>query len=262
MNYRFLLAHLYVQSLQEKTTPKAVRLALKKLPQVRPEGSQDHQRTNSSQARQAYDISYEDTMERIRTQHPDSWALAKRVLGWIARAKRPLKTLELRTALAVELDEKVLDPDNMPAIEDMISVCAGLVTIDEQSNIVRLIHYTTQEFYERTWSTWFSETDVDICKTCLKYLSFQSIDWEFTNYTLAVDSAKVAGLEFYQYAAENWGYHCRHSHMDGDPSLLGFLASEDNVISESDEDNARYTLVAIFLLHLYGWRHTLAWSKQ
>ena len=43
-----------------------------------------------------------------------------------------------------------LDEENLPEIEDMVSVCAGLVTIDEESNIIRLVHYTTQEYFERT----------------------------------------------------------------------------------------------------------------
>ena len=31
----------------------------------------------------------------------------------------------------------------------LVSVCAGLVTIDRESNIIRLVHYTTEEFFER-----------------------------------------------------------------------------------------------------------------
>jgi len=35
----------------------------------------------------------------------------------------------------------------------MISVCAGLVTVTKESNIIRLVHYTTQEYFERTKKT-------------------------------------------------------------------------------------------------------------
>jgi hypothetical protein len=31
----------------------------------------------------------------------------------------------------------------------------GLVTVDKQSNIIRLVHYTAQEYFERNQSTWF-----------------------------------------------------------------------------------------------------------
>ena len=99
-------------------------------------------------------------MERVEGQIPHSRELAKQVLLWITCAMRPLTTSELQHALAVELDESELDKDNLPEIEDMVSVCAGLVTVDEESNIIHLVHYTTQEYFERTQKKWFPK-----CKT-------------------------------------------------------------------------------------------------
>lgn len=84
-------------------------------------------------------------MERIEGQLADSQELAKQALGWITCSKRPLTTLELQHALAVEIGQSSLDEDNLPEIDDVVSVCAGLVTIDEGSGIIRLVHYTTQE---------------------------------------------------------------------------------------------------------------------
>ena len=43
-----------------------------------------------------------------------------------------------------------LDEDNLPEIEDMLSACAGLVTVDEESDVVRLIHYTAGEYFRIT----------------------------------------------------------------------------------------------------------------
>lgn len=45
-----------------------------------------------------------------------------------------------------------LDEDNLPEIENTVSVCTGLVTIDEKSNVIYLVHYITQEYFERTRS--------------------------------------------------------------------------------------------------------------
>jgi hypothetical protein len=113
-----------------KRSPKAIRTALEKLPK----GSE------------AYDQAYREAMERIEGQTADYEILAKQVLSWITCAMRPLTTLELQHALAVEVGESELDQENLPEIEDMVSVCAGLVTVDEESHIIRLVHYTTQEF--------------------------------------------------------------------------------------------------------------------
>jgi hypothetical protein len=115
---------------------KALRTALKTLP-IGSEG---------------YDDAYKEAMERIEGQIKNSRELAKQVLSWITCAKRPLTTSELRHALAVEVGESKLDEENLPEIEDVLSEYAGLVTINEQSNVIRLVHYTTQEYFERTWT--------------------------------------------------------------------------------------------------------------
>jgi hypothetical protein len=59
------------------------------------------------------------------------------------------------------------------------SVCAGLVTIDEESDIIRLIYYTTQEYFERTQTRWFPSAQTDIATTCLTYLSFDTFESGF-----------------------------------------------------------------------------------
>jgi hypothetical protein len=84
----------------------------------------------------AYDYAYKDAMERINGQVQDQEDLAKQVLLWITCADRPLATTELQHALGVEVGESGLDEENLPEIEDMVSVCAGLVTIDEESGII------------------------------------------------------------------------------------------------------------------------------
>ena len=89
-------------------------------------------------------------MERFNSQLIDQAELAKQVLSWITCAKRPLAALELQHALAVEISESQLDEENLPAIEGMISVCAGLVMIDTESDIIQLVHYTAQEYFTRT----------------------------------------------------------------------------------------------------------------
>jgi hypothetical protein len=120
---------------------------------------------------EAYDHAYKEAMERIEGQVADSKELARQILSWIACAKRPLTTVELRHALAVETGESELDEENLPEIEDMVSVYAGLVTVDEASDIIRLVHHTTQEYFGRTWTFW-----LPICRLILlKLVSVQRI---------------------------------------------------------------------------------------
>ncbi|UPL04021.1 hypothetical protein LCI18_014955 [Fusarium solani-melongenae] len=150
----FLLAKLHFESLTGKMTRKAIRRTLQSLP------------TGSS----AYDSAYEEAMNRIEDQNRDKRDMAKKTLLWITCAKERLTKSELQEALAVEIGERELDQDNLPDMEDVASVCAGLVAIDEESDVVRLVHYTTQDYFERTRVKWFEGAESHISEVCLTYL--------------------------------------------------------------------------------------------
>ncbi|OCK75533.1 ankyrin, partial [Lepidopterella palustris CBS 459.81] len=113
---------------------------------------------------------------------------------------------ELSHALAVEVGERELDEDNVPDIEDMVSVCAGLVTVDKESNIIRLVHLTTQEYFERIREDWNPTAQEEIASTCLTYLSFQTFDtgWCTSDEDL---EHRINQNPFLDYAARYWGIH-------------------------------------------------------
>ena len=143
--------------------PKDIKTALKNLPK----------------GLGAYDYAYQEAMERIEHQGPKSIEFAKKVLLWVTCAKKPLITLELQHALAVEIGEFAFNENYLPQIEDMVSVCAGLVTVDEESNIIRLVHYTIQEYFDKTKGKWFPNAAKDIATTCITYISFDTFESGF-----------------------------------------------------------------------------------
>lgn len=51
---------------------------------------------------------------------------------------------------AVETGSTEFDDENLSGIAYISSVCAGLITIDESSDQVRLVHYTTYDFLTRS----------------------------------------------------------------------------------------------------------------
>jgi ankyrin repeat protein len=147
-------------------------------------------------------------MKRIQGQIVDDAELAKLLLSWITRAKRPLTTSELEHALTVEIKEPQLDIENLYQVEDIVSVCAGLVTIDKESGIIRLVHYTTQEYFDRTWKTWFPNAEANIAAICATYLSFN----EFKTGICQNDDEfeqRLQSHKLYHYASRNWGYHAQ-----------------------------------------------------
>lgn len=209
---RFLLAQLHLDSLAGRTSPKAIRNALKTLP------------TGSD----AYDRAYKGAMERIEGQYNEQGRLARRVISWITCSRRPLTTFELQHALAVEFGTRLLDQENISSIQLMVSVCAGLVTADERSDIIRLIHYTTQEYFERTRNHWFPEAETEITKVCVTYLSFDVFGSESCQTHFALNRL-LARNRLFDYAACNWGHHARMSSIEDDELILDLLESGRNL---------------------------------
>jgi hypothetical protein len=85
------------------------------------------------------DETYDRALDRIHDQDDEDASLAKRILSWISLAFRPLSAQELRCALSVVFGMKELRPEDMIFESKLTSVCAGLVIIDEESHIVRLV---------------------------------------------------------------------------------------------------------------------------
>ncbi|KAK8061156.1 hypothetical protein PG997_015377 [Apiospora hydei] len=214
----FLLAQLYLESLKDKDTVKSVRQALERMS------------TPSSSAETTYHHAYEDTMSRIMGQRPSHAQRAMQVLGWAIFAQRPLSKLELRHALGVEPGQTMLDPENLPEISDLVSVCAGLVAIDQESGIISLVHYTAEEYFVDTKEQWFPHFHETILKTCISYLSFESFTSGYCRKPRQL-VRRFGDYPFYEYAAKHWGYHARESQTCD--AVLQFLQKMD-VIEAAD----------------------------
>ncbi|KAL4872388.1 hypothetical protein BDV12DRAFT_210868 [Aspergillus spectabilis] len=176
----FLLAQLYLDSLISKRSPRAIRTALQELPN----------------GHEAYDSLYNAAMDRIHGQNLDSRALATEVLSWVTCAKRPLTTVELRHALAIEWSSPELDEENISDIEDILAA------------------------------------ETHIAKTCLGYLLFDTFS---TGYCTTDKSFEERLREnvLYDYAARYWGHHARVASPEVGELVLAFLTSEAQISSSS-----------------------------
>ncbi|KAL9614039.1 MAG: hypothetical protein Q9167_001454 [Letrouitia subvulpina] len=192
----FLLTELHLKSLIELDNPKAILQALKRLPIE-------------------LEASYDEAINRIERQPDQRRARAKQVLSWISFTMRPLTVTELRQALAVELGSKEFDKSSLPALTRLISVCAGLIAVDRQRQVIRLVHETTQNYFERNRLKLFPEAQQEISKTCLTYLSFDALAKGPCSTDEEMES-RLHELPFFDYAAHHWGDHVRES---GDESV-------------------------------------------
>ncbi|KAL4947847.1 hypothetical protein BDW69DRAFT_105504 [Aspergillus filifer] len=211
----FLLVALHTDTLLSKPTKGHIKEALRAL----------------GKGMDALDKIYKEAMERIERQEPDSRDLAKQILAWIVHSKRPLSILELQHALAVRKHTTKLDADYVPPGNVLRSLCAGLVAIDEESNIIRLVHYTTQEFFKQNLEEWFPGALSSITTTCVTYLAFDAFESGYCSTNKELE-ARRASSPLYDYAARNWGHHASEDlEMSGE--VMSFLGNRAKVEAAS-----------------------------
>ena len=78
---------------------------------------------------------YDETMSRINCLEDDHKAIARKSLAWITYAFRPLLLRELQHAIGIEPNSVELDEEALVEGHSIISLCAGLVVIDQVSGV-------------------------------------------------------------------------------------------------------------------------------
>lgn len=109
---------------------------------------------------------------------------------------------------------------NITYIEQLTSFCCGLVIVDEQTSRVKLVHYTTQKYFEGISDTWLAGIQELITNSCLTYVSYDAFEPDRYGSWPALDDHPL-----YHYAARYWGHH--YKERQGSESLaLKFLQNE------------------------------------
>lgn len=70
-----------------------------------------------------------------------------RVLSWIIYAVGSLIVKELQHLLAITPGTSDLNEGDIIDEETSLISCSGIVTIDQESRTIRLVHYTAQEYF-------------------------------------------------------------------------------------------------------------------
>ena len=188
---RFLVASLHIEAILRGTTVARRKKALKSI-------------KNGVGLGDAYGA----TLERIKGQGEEKVRLAMVALTWICYSERPLQVDELCHALAVEIGETDFDPENVPSIATLLDCCQGLVTVDPEASIVRLIHHTVQE-YLCSYPGLFIKPHSILAETCLTYLNSQQVN-DLTPHSLP----DHASMQFLKYSSRYWGIHTSKDRTD------------------------------------------------
>jgi len=188
----------------------------------------------------AYKSAYEAAMERVRSQSGEKYSLSKRIFAWIVHAKRQLLIAELKHALGTCVGKSWLDPDDFVSEQTMLSVCAGLISYDNQTDVVRLVHYTAQEYFREHWSKWFKDESTEITNTCITYMSFSDFESGPCR-TQAEADTRLKDFVLLNYAAKHWGDHAREL------ETMGKIANENELGGDQHESHTE--LAMSFLLN-------------
>lgn len=218
--YRFLLAELHLNSLVNQDSRRRLRRALQSLPKE-------------------IGKTYEETMSRIESQDRQKVERAGQVLSWISLAERPLTVQELQCALALEPEDTEFDEEAVPNVNALLSVCCGLVVVEQESNIIRFVHYTTEKYVEQIRQTRYPSAQMFLSQTCLTYLSlkvFASGPCTGKDVNTARENLKtrLRVNPLLGYAAQHWGNHARKAleqDLAIDELILKFLSAKGSVRS-------------------------------
>ncbi|ETN37213.1 uncharacterized protein HMPREF1541_08203 [Cyphellophora europaea CBS 101466] len=151
---------------------------------------------------------FNSTIARIRKLPPRSQVIAFQTLMWISHAKRPLTMLELQHALALRPSDADISEERLLEPRQVLDYCCGLVEHERDSDIVRLVHYTLEEYLQAHDHDLFQQADLNILKTCLQYMTLASLKQvPFKNRTDADQIMKRMAL--CHYACLEWGHHAK-----------------------------------------------------
>ena len=215
---RFLLASLHIDSLKSKRTEGDIEEALQTIPK----------------GARALATAYNSAIKRIEHQAEDDRNWARRVLCWVVHARRHLTPAELQHALVVREGDSEVRKKYLPSIGEVISLCAGLVAFNQESNVVQLVHYTAQQYFEdnKLQHNWICTAPRDITMACVTYLSFDAFETGFCT-TGREFEERLQLHPFYDYAARNWGHHAHAASVEVEELILGFLQNEAQASSSA-----------------------------
>ena len=218
---RFLLARLHVESLGVAAglSVRRVRNKLEYLP-VTLKGA------------------YDKALERIYNQEPEHRRIALNAVAWVSYAFRVLSLKELQHAIAMKISDTVLDEDSVMDGQDITSLCAGLLVVDQRTNVVNLVHHSTKSYLDDYMNDiryiLLHEFHEEVTLICAAYLTLDSLKglsiWELVqDYPLAC------------YAAQYMGDHARNSSKGSfEPHIVDIVCS---LLSHPDKQKPLLSLL-------------------
>jgi ankyrin repeat protein len=135
-----------------------------------------------------------------------------------------------------------LDKEKMSKEGVMARVCMGLVVVDRDSSVIRLVHFSMQEYLQKHFErsseaqALFAEKDMNdtIAKTCLTILLFD----EFGKGECKSDAEfelRIQEYPIFIYAAAHWPYHVGSERSNDNRQLALLLLRDKYKVSSATQ---------------------------
>ncbi|KAH6873711.1 hypothetical protein BKA70DRAFT_281942 [Coprinopsis sp. MPI-PUGE-AT-0042] len=158
---------------------------------------------------------YRQTWQRILEQRSSHVLLAKTALVWVLNSSRSMTIEELERAVATSPETYKFERDRLAPGEALIAFCRGLVILEEESRLVRLVHYTAKDTVQELLQNSFPHPHSHLATVCMTHLTqcgFQETMISSQQEFIAVRQADP----LLTYASDAWAMHARASLDVGD----------------------------------------------
>lgn len=166
---------------------------------------------------------YRRILSRVSRSTRGNRRMVERTLRWVLLAGGSIPADALPTAVAIEIGESHLDPDDIPDERSMLKWCSSLLTKDDKLNTITFSHFTVREFLADPKLLEFDElrdfyldvnpSQVIATKVCLKYICMPEFShWIVNSYDEI--KQRLVELPFLEYACQWWTDHADASRVD------------------------------------------------
>lgn len=176
-------------------------------------------------------------MRKIQDQPEQERCIAKQTLAWLVHAKRPLKTVEMQHAAAVEVGKADFDAERIPSHDLILSACFGFVVInDEEGQTFQFASTAAQNYVEQELPSVFPEAAEMVALICISYISLE----DFTQWTFDISEdmvrhptfeKKLDNYPFMYYAVMYWWDHASKNFTDAVRQLTLSWSKNDTKVS-------------------------------
>jgi hypothetical protein len=194
---------------------------------------------------------YDTIMERIDSQDPlrkrqlrkKRGLAARMALTWLTYAKESFTFEVLQHAIAVSVnpDLSELDADDLIDVDVLLASCLGLVVLNKEDKVIRLVHYTTQRYLEKNFTK--VGANATLARASMTYLSLPS---------QVLCRGGLLG-----YAGNHWAEHVREGGEEALASdVIRFLESPKTcqlLHSLGKYHNYNSAFIPSTMLHFLSW---------